>query len=343
MRGACAVPPGSCVLVAVSGGADSTALLLALHNLCHEFGVALAAAHLDHGLRGSDSSADRVFVRGLCARLGVPLTDAHWNTHARMERRGLTGQNGLRTLRREFLLDAALRHDAAAIATAHTADDQVETVLLRLGRGTGLHGFGAMPARRGRWIRPLLDVPRADIEADLTRIGQRWREDASNASLDYTRNRIRHLVVPTLLEALEPGSGGRAHARAALARRVVTGLGEVRAAHRLLERRARRTVRRLASIQDGEIRLDSVEWRSYPAVIQRLALRAVWARLAGGRAGLTSRHLTQLAGLMRPGRVGARAELPLGARAVRDPRGVTLRLAPNSMRTSTSAARSIAR
>jgi len=273
----------------------------------------------------------------------VPLTDARWNTRARMARRALRGQAGLRALRREFLLDAARRHEAQAIATAHTADDQLETVLLRLARGAGLKGLGAMSARRGCWIRPLLEAPRADIEADLERIGQGWREDASNASHDYARNRVRHLVVPALLEALEPGSGNRTAGRAALARRVVTGLGEVRAARRLLERRARRTVRRLARIQRGEIRLDSGEWRSYPAVIRRLALREAWARLAGHQVGLTSRHLAQLAGLMRSKRAGARAELPLGASAIRGPQGLTLRLAPNSMRTSTSATRTIAR
>ncbi|MFI5371435.1 MAG: tRNA lysidine(34) synthetase TilS [Candidatus Eisenbacteria bacterium] len=364
------------MLVALSGGADSTALLLALHNLRHEFGYELAAAHLDHRLRGAASSADRVFARGLCARLLVPLADAAWDTRARMKRRGLSGQDGLRTLRREFLLGAARRLDARSIATAHTADDQLETVLLRLARGAGLRGLGAMSARRGRWIRPLLEAPRADIEADLTRIGQHWREDASNASLDYARNRVRHLVVPALLEALVPGSGEKPVARAALARRVMTGLGELRAAHRLLERRARRllengttraslgragralesgvrrppggrwlvkpvrrTDRRPGRIQVGEIRLDSGEWRSYPAVIQRLALREAWARLTGGRVGLTARHVAAIADLMRSARAGARAELPLGVKAVREGRTLTLKLAPNTGGTSTSATR----
>ena len=141
------------MLVAVSGGADSTALLLALHRLAPELGLELCAAHLHHGLRGRDADADLAFAGTLCRRLGVPLAAARWDARTRMRRRGLTGENGLRTLRREFLVAAARRAGAAAIATAHTADDQLETVLMRLLRGTGLTGLGGMRPRRSiRWL-----------------------------------------------------------------------------------------------------------------------------------------------------------------------------------------------
>jgi len=343
MRGSCAVPPGARVLVAVSGGADSTALLLVLHNLAHEFDYELTAAHLHHGLRGAEADGDREFVRALCRRHGIPLVDAGWDTRGRMKRRGLSGQAGLRTLRREFLRTTARRAGAAVIATAHTADDQLETVLLRLARGAGLRGLGAMSSRRGCWIRPLLEAPRADIEADLVRIGQRWREDTSNASGDYARNRVRHSVIPALIEAMTPGSATGTAARAALARRVVTGLGEIRAARRLVERRARRTVRRHGRIQSHEIRLALAEWRSYPAVIQRLALREAWNGLTGGRVGLTARHLSTLTNLMRSGRVGRRTELPLGVRAIRGREELLLTLLPGSEGTSTSTLRPVTR
>lgn len=179
LSGPCALPRGSRVLVAVSGGADSTALLLGLHRVAHEFGLSLHAAHLHHGLRGEAADSDLAFVQALCARLGVPLAAARWNTRLRMRRRGLSGQAGLRALRREFLRAAARRARAAAIATAHTADDQLETVLMRLWRGAGLRGLGGMAPRRGTWLKPMLEATRADVEADLEAAGERWREDAS--------------------------------------------------------------------------------------------------------------------------------------------------------------------
>ena len=183
LTGPCRLPPGATLLVAVSGGADSTALLAALVSLAREHALVLHAAHLDHGLRGRDSAADRTHVRALCARLGVPLSDARWDCAARMRRRGLRGEAGLRTLRHEWLTSVARRLRAAGIATAHTADDQLETLLLRLGRGTGLTGAAGMRARRGLWLKPLLEATRADLEADLRHAGLAWRDDASNATL----------------------------------------------------------------------------------------------------------------------------------------------------------------
>src|SRR5882672_10813918 len=122
LRGPCSIAPGSRVLVALSGGADSVALLLALRSVAREFGLSVHAAHLHHGLRGAEADADLAFVRDLCARLGVPLESARWNTRARMRRRSLGGQSGLRVPRREFLSTAARHAGAAAVATAHTAD-----------------------------------------------------------------------------------------------------------------------------------------------------------------------------------------------------------------------------
>ena len=135
LSGPCRLPAGSGLLVAVSGGADSTALLAGLARVAPEFGLSLHAAHLHHGLRGAAADADLAFVRRLCARLGVPLIAARCNASALMKRHGLAGENGLRVLRRRFLRAALRRARAAAIATAHTADDQLRIAARRLARG----------------------------------------------------------------------------------------------------------------------------------------------------------------------------------------------------------------
>jgi tRNA(Ile)-lysidine synthase len=306
----------------VSGGADSTALLIGLARVAPELGLELHAAHLNHRLRGAESDGDQAFVAHLCARLGIPLSAASWNTRSRMRRRGLSGEAGLRTLRREFLISAARRTGSRAIATAHTADDQLETVLLRLVRGAGLRGLGGMSARRGSWIRPLLEATRAEIEADLSAAGERWRDDSSNRSLAYARNRVRHVVVPALLAI--SGSSDSPRARGALARRVGEGVRELRSAARALGDDAKRLLARITRIQDGEIALDSKEVHSYPYALRRLLLRESWRALETPSEGLTHRHLAALDRLLDSRRGGAQVALPHGYRAVRERDLVTI-------------------
>jgi tRNA(Ile)-lysidine synthase len=324
----------------VSGGADSTALLLGLRSLAPEFGLSLHAAHLHHGLRGAEADADLAFVRDLCARLGVPLSASRWDCRARMRRRGLSGQAGLRTLRREFLGVVAGRVGAAAIATAHTADDQLETVLLRLVRGSGLAGLGGMSPRRGGWIKPLLDTPRADIEADLRAIGQPWREDRTNRDPRYARSRVRHDVIPALLRALDPASGTNAgpdagteraaRARAGLARRAAAATRELRGARRLVARQSARILARVARLDDGEIALDSRRLASYPFLIQRTVLRLLWQRPGHAGHHLTERHLNALLSLIATPRGGSRVDLPHGGWAERDRGIIVIRRTPGA-------------
>lgn len=188
-----ALPRDAAIVCAVSGGADSVALLHCLAALAPTMGISLSAAHFNHCLRGAESDGDEAFVQALCARWSIPLALGRGDVRARAAETGESLEEAARALRHQFL-----RAQPGLIATAHNADDQVETVLVNLLRGTGLRGLGAMAPREGRYLRPLLQVTRAEILAYLEANGLSWREDSTNGRDDALRNRLRHHVVPLL-------------------------------------------------------------------------------------------------------------------------------------------------
>ena len=184
---------------AVSGGADSMALLRILLALQPEFGYELSVCHVNHGLRGEKADRDEAFVRDACARLGVPLRVFHAAELA--DEMGLppehAGEDWARRLR--YACFARLcKEGIDAVATAHTANDQAETLLLRLARGTGLHGAAGIRPKRGCYLRPLLALTRADTEAFCRAAGQPWVTDETNATDAYARNRVRRAALPAL-------------------------------------------------------------------------------------------------------------------------------------------------
>ena len=182
---------GGNVLVALSGGADSTALLLSLR----ELGYPVRAFHLNHCLRGAESDRDEAFCRRLCEKLGVELTVE------RVDIAAAAGDSAVEETARRIRY-ARLEHAAhgAKIAVAHNADDNLETMLFHLVRGTGAKGLTGIPPVRGRIIRPLIEVERREIEAFLRERGQDFVTDSTNADTAYTRNRLRQEVVPVLRE-----------------------------------------------------------------------------------------------------------------------------------------------
>ena len=191
------LPQGSTVLCALSGGADSMALLTGLLAVAGDRDLTVLAAHYNHNLRGEESRRDETFVRDWCARLGVPLTVGSGQVAPRP---GQSLEETARAIRYAFLEETAAAQGAHRIATAHSADDNAETILLHLVRGTGLDGLTGIPPRRGIIVRPLLSVTRTEIEAYLTQQGIPWVKDSSNQDLAYSRNRIRHQVMPILRE-----------------------------------------------------------------------------------------------------------------------------------------------
>ncbi len=183
------IAPGDRVICAISGGADSVALLFALYLLKDKLNIRLEAAHFNHHLRGEESRRDEDFVRDFCARFEIPL---HVD-----EAQVQPGKKGLEAAARDARY-AYLQSLDGKIATAHTADDNAETVLLHLIRGTGLKGLGGIAPRRGKLIRPMLCVTRQEVEGFLSAWNLPHVEDSSNASDAFLRNRIRHHVMPLL-------------------------------------------------------------------------------------------------------------------------------------------------
>lgn len=194
--------PGMRVAVAVSGGADSVALLRRLIEAAPEIGLVLSVAHVHHGIRGAEADMDADFVRDLAAARGLLFYRRDVNTREAAQQNRETLEEAARNLRYAWFRELLDQGHADAIATAHTLDDQAETVLHKLLRGAwteGLSGISPIiPHTRGAILRPFLGARRIEIEAWLRSIAQPWREDASNADTAFTRNRIRHELLPML-------------------------------------------------------------------------------------------------------------------------------------------------
>jgi tRNA(Ile)-lysidine synthase len=209
------IKPGDRISVALSGGADSVALLLTLHaansTSCGGFGIGLTATHINHHLRGAESDADQQFVEDLCISLDIPLHLHHADVPARLAKTRADGdpetiEEAARNARYDFFTTLLASGHADSILTAHTLDDQAETVLMKLLRGAWTEGLSAIhpivTLPKGKILRPFLQTRRADIEVYLKSANQPWREDSTNTDTAFTRNKIRHELLPQLRDQL---------------------------------------------------------------------------------------------------------------------------------------------
>jgi tRNA(Ile)-lysidine synthase len=267
----------------------------------------LIVAHLDHGLRGADGAADCAFVAELAAALGLPFVGEQGDVRALARAEHCSLEDVARRARYAFLRRIAAEYGALIIATGHTRDDQAETVLLHLLRGSGLAGLAGMAPRTGDLVRPLLEITRAETEAYCAERGWQPREDATNRDPHYTRNRVRHELLP-LLETFNP------NIRTTLARNAAL----LAADETCLAEQADAAWHALATTEDpGTIALDLAALRALaPALRTRLYQRTA-AQLTGTEARLEARHIAALDDLFATGRAGQSRDLPAPLRALR--------------------------
>ncbi len=261
------------VVLAVSGGADSMALLRAALAAKQHYGGSgrLFAAHLNHGLRPADASADEAWLAACCDRLNVALEVGRCDVPARAAEQGDGLEAAARDARYSFLRETAERLGARFVAVAHTADDQVETVLHRLIRGTGVAGLAGMPRNRPlspsvTLVRPLLAVRRADVLKYLESIGQDYRSDETNADPRFTRNRLRHDLLPRL----------RAEYNADVDPALLRLAAQAEESQQLIARLARILCDRGMTISPGNIFVDCSALAAEPPILVREACKFAW-------------------------------------------------------------------
>ncbi len=338
---------GDRVVVGISGGPDSVGLLHLLQALRPVWALHLHLAHLDHGLRKA-SGRDAELVRCLGQRLSLPSTIERCDVGARCAREGWSLEDGARRVRYQFLLDVARRERATRVVLAHTADDQAETVLMRLIRGAGLLGLGAMPFARplggGIWVvRPLLEVWRTDLMTYLRKASIPYVDDPTNRDPRFLRNRIRHQLLPLLERDYHPNM------KAALVQLAEVCRGDYaylqQAADRWWKRLAKcqpatpsspgirrrdRGLRRQAAAADGRSQPSVVialrAFLRQPTAIQRQVVRRAVECLQGDLTRFEYRHWVEVERLATGRPAGASVDLPGGIQFRRDDGWLVCRL-----------------
>ena len=298
------LPRGGRVLCAVSGGLDSMCLLHFLHTRGE--GLTVLAAHFNHQLRGGAADRDEAFVRDWCAGVDIPFVSGSGDVRELAEREGLSVEEAARTLRYAFLEETAAREGCAAILTAHHADDNAETMLLNLLRGTGIRGLAGIPEVRGNILRPFLRITRAELAEYAAAHNIPHVEDETNQLDDAARNVLRHRVLPVLRE-LNPRAVENMIRTAELALRDEEALTQ--AAEELLEQGGGEPG------QSAWLPVSACGGQP-PAVLTR-AVRMMLERTCGRRKDLTAAHTEAVLELLRslPGKA---VSLPYGLTARRE-------------------------
>ncbi|PWB46301.1 MAG: tRNA lysidine(34) synthetase TilS [Candidatus Methylomirabilota bacterium] len=272
------VTVGERIVIAVSGGIDSMVMLHLLMRLRERYAVVLHVAHLDHDLRGAESAAAADFVRNYCETHQIPATMTRADGRMLRDRRFDSLQAAARTLRYRFLEEVGDRQRAARIALGHHRDDQAETVLMNLLRGSGVRGLGGIPPVRGRIVRPLIDCEREEIEQYARKERIPYVEDSSNRSLAYRRNRIRLGLLPELAKRYNP------RIMYALANAATIFEAEDALLNEMVEKEFHALV---ISQSSQEVALSIPSMAGLPSALRWRVIRRSAEALGAGRSGLT--------------------------------------------------------
>jgi tRNA(Ile)-lysidine synthase len=313
------VAPEDKILVAVSGGADSVCLLYLLKEMQKKFRFDLSVAHLDHMARGEESAEDARFVEELGGKLGLETFIEKVNVQEEKVKLKTSFQEAARIIRYRFLESTLKRIRGTWLALGHTADDQTETFLINLLRGSGLTGLAGMPQTRGVVIRPLIDCTRAEVESYLVHRNLGFRVDTSNTENKYLRNRIRHELLPVLKT---------------FNRQIASNLREtakiIRDDDQCLMDQARRLY--LESIvPDVEgVALDRKKFNQLPVAHQKRVVRQALSQIQGDLRRVTSGHVQNIIDLFVDSRVGKKINLPGQLIVVAGPQMIAFRKSPRS-------------
>jgi tRNA(Ile)-lysidine synthase len=297
---------GETVLVGLSGGPDSVCLLIILVRLRNKYGLTVHAVYVNHNLRPEETPKEIEFCQDFCRKLGVNFLVKSVDVLSRVKSLGLNKQEAGRELRYSAFDEAALEVGAGKIALAHNADDQVETMCMRFLRGAGPGGLSGMPAKRGKVVRPLIEIGRADIETFLSADNIPFVVDSSNLGMEYFRNRVRRVLIPTMKELNPSLAGTMAHTSSILQEEErYFGLVVTKALMKMISRKTNKRIELfLAPIE----RMDTV-------ILRRVLRRAI--EQTDSLRGISFTHVEDIIGLVKNGASGSRLYLPRGIRVIK--------------------------
>ena len=282
------IAQGDRVIAGVSGGADSVCLFFVLSELKQTLDFELIAVHVNHGLRGESADADEQFVRALCRQYNVSLEVSRVNLELIAKNRKQSLEEAGRNVRREAFAAAMKKYGANKIALAHHQNDNAETLLWNLCRGSGLTGLGGIRPVNGCYIRPLLCMTRKEIETFLEKRGQPYCTDETNSGTDYTRNRLRHLILPVLEEKSNTQS----------VRHMNEAMQQMQELREYMESQAQNAQRECTKWESAECCLiDKERFLAYPRILRTFIIRSCLESLHGQLADFGQIHVEEILNL----------------------------------------------